>query len=304
MNGAYILGAIYCGFGILNGTMTYGMFTAVLQLVGQVQMPFANLSGLLPQYFAMVASGERLMEVEDYPEDPAAHNTDWTDNSFRRVGLEDVQFSYPSYDEGQEKTAVLEDFHLEIGRGEFVALTGPSGCGKSTVLKVLMALYPIEKGNRYVDFGNGKRELSGADRRLFSYVPQGNMLIQGSVRDIVSFGKPAEGNDDLRIWRALEAACAKEFVQELGDGLDTILGEQGSGLSEGQIQRLSIARALYADRKILLLDEATSALDSQTEKELLKNLKSDPDLTLIVVTHRPAALEIADRVIDFTQLHG
>lgn len=299
MNGAYVLGAIYCGFGILNGTMTYGMFTAVLQLVGQLQSPLANLSGSLPQYFAMVASSERLREVEQFPMEETEKDSDSESRSFNSVGLRHVRFTYPAYDEGQEETAVLEDCSLEVRRGEFIALTGPSGCGKSTALKVLMALYPIEGGSRFVADDHGERELTGADRRLFSYVPQGNMLIQGSVREIIAFGDENGMRDEERIINALQTACALDFVQELENGLDSILGEQGAGLSEGQIQRLSIARALFSNRRILLLDEATSALDGETEKRLLQNLRSDPERTVIIVTHRPAALDVADRVIEF-----
>ena len=303
MNGAYILGAVYCGFGILNGTMTYGMFTAVLQLVGQVQSPFANLSGYLPQYFAMIASSERLKEVEVFPLEEPGRDPNGKETPVERIGLRHARFTYPAYDEGQEETAVLEDFNMEICRGEFIALTGPSGCGKSTALKVLMALYPMEGGERYKVDKNGEQTLTGADRTLFSYVPQGNMLIHGSIREIVAFGAQTETGDEDRIKDALRTACAMDFIQELEHGLDTVLGEQGAGLSEGQIQRLSIARALYSDREILVLDEATSALDGETEQQLLKNLRASKDRTVIIVTHRPAALEVADRVIEFSTGH-
>ena len=300
MNGAYVLGAIYCGFGILTGTMTYGMFTAVLQLVSRVQSPFANISGALPQYFAMLASGERLKEVESYSEEQLESIDDVVVNKpFVKAGLRNVSFTYPVLAEDQEETVVLTDFDLEVHRGEFIAMTGPSGCGKSTVLKVLMALYPVEKGERFVDLGDGDTELTASYRGLFSYVPQGNMLIQGSIREIIAFGDENGMRDEDRIRRALQIACAYEFVQSLENGIDTVLGEQGSGLSEGQIQRLSIARAVFSRRQILLLDEATSALDAETEKQLLLNLRNMSDQTVILVTHRPAALELADRVIEF-----
>lgn len=300
MNGAYILGAIYCGLGILNGTMTYGTFTAVLQLVGQVQSPFANLSGSLPQYFAMLASSERLREVESFPEEEIQGQNVLPNETFETAGLRNVTFTYPAYDEGQEETAVLRNFDLEVIRGEFIALTGPSGCGKSTALKVLMALYPIEEGIRYVDTGAGEQILDGSCRSLFSYVPQGNMLIRGSIREIIAFGDETGMKDEKGIWQALETACAASFVRELEQGIDTVLGEQGSGLSEGQIQRLSIARALFSDRPVLLLDEATSALDESTEQQLLENLRGMDGLTVIIVTHRPAAMKIADRVVEFS----
>lgn len=301
MNGAYILGAIYCGLGILNGTMTYGTFTAVLQLVGQVQFPLSNLSGAVPQYFSMLSSGERLWEVESYPmEEEKPDKCEGIGNSFVKAGLRHVRFTYPVLEEEQEKSVVLKDFSLEVHRGEFLALTGPSGCGKSTVLKILLALYPVEQGDCYVDLGDGEKELTARYRHLFSYVPQGNMLIRGSIREIIAFGDAEGMKDEDGIREALRNACAYDFVQSLENGLDTLLGEQGSGLSEGQIQRLSIARALYSRRPILLLDEATSALDAETEQQLLNNLRKMEGQTVILVTHRPAALEIVDRVVDFS----
>ena len=303
MNGAYVFGAIYCGLGILYGTMTYGTFTAVLQLVSQVQTPFANLSGAFPRYFAMLASGERLMEVESYAEEDAVScETTEQETAFTELGLEDVRFSYKQYGEEREQaeTLVLEHFNVQVPKGEFLVFTGPSGCGKSTVLKVLMALYPVQAGRRYLKTLEGERELKSQDRSLFSYVPQGNMLIQGTIRQIVAFGDEEGMQQDKRIWQALRSACADAFVKQLERGLDTELGEKGAGLSEGQIQRLSIARALFASRPILLLDEATSALDPKTEEQVLRNIREIPDQTVIVVTHRPAALAIADRRIEFS----
>lgn len=300
MNGAYILGAVYCGFGILNGTMTYGTFTAVLQLVSQIQSPFANLSGVIPQYYAMTASADRLREIEGYSEEPMRSSEAENCNPvFQTIGLRNVTFTYPALDEEQEETAVLQGFDLEVHRGEFLAMTGPSGCGKSTVLKVLMALYPIEEGERYIMAQGEHRELTGEYRPLFSYVPQGNMLIHGSIREIIAFGDENMMREESAIWEALHTACADGFVRDLENGIDTILGEQGAGLSEGQMQRLSIARAVFSSRPVLMLDEATSALDLETEQKLLRQLKSNRDLTVIMVTHRPAAFEVADRIIDF-----
>ena len=139
----------------------------------------------------------------------------------------------------------------------------------------------------------------GRGGRTLAYVPQGNDLIHGRIRDVVAFGDPALLREDERIWRALETACAADFVRALPEGLDTLLGEQGSGLSEGQMQRLSIARAVFADRPVLLLDEATSALDADTELQLLQNLKRMQGKTVLIVTHRPAALALADEVVSF-----
>ena len=184
---------------------------------------------------------------------------------------------------------VMDGFDLEICKGETLAFSGQSGCGKSTVLKLLMCLYSLDSGERYID----DRPLTAEFRRLFAYVPQGNALMNGTIRDVVCFAEPF---DEERMKRALTIACADEFV----DDVDLKLGERGSGLSEGQMQRLSIARAIYSDAPILLLDEATSALDECTEKRLLENLRSMTDKTVVIVTHRKAALSICDRVVEFT----
>ena len=143
--------------------------------------------------------------------------------------------------------------------------------------------------------------LTAAWRRLFAYVPQGNALMHGTIREIVSFGEPDQSCNEERLRRALTIACAADFVFDLEQGVDTELGERGTGLSEGQMQRLAIARAIFAANPILLLDEGTSALDEQTEKQLLQNIRSLTDKTVVIVTHRPGALSICDRVLQFTE---
>ena len=165
---------------------------------------------------------------------------------------------------------------------------------------LLMGIYKPDSGMRYVELKDGTRkELTPAWHRLFAYVPQGNKLMSGTVREIVSFADKSGSSDDERINKALKIACADEFISELENGIDTVLGERGTGLSEGQMQRIAIARAIFSGSPILVLDEATSALDDQTEKKLLENLRALTDKTVIIVTHRAAALEICDRKIDF-----
>ena len=162
----------------------------------------------------------------------------------------------------------------------------------------------LDAGERFLHDADGIQPLSAAKRRLFAYVPQGNQLMSGTIREVVAFADKADMQNDERINRALHIACADDFVSELDSGIDTLLGERGTGLSEGQMQRIAIARAIFSESPILLLDEATSALDADTEKLLLKNLRSMTDKTVVIVTHRPAALEICDRVIDFTNTDG
>lgn len=303
MNFVYVAGAVYCGYGILNGVMTYGTFTAVLQLVSQTNAPIANISGFFPQYSAMIASAERLMEAEDYPEEqgePVEKDISaFYREAFQSIGLRSADFTYLPVGEGDGRRQVLKNLELQINKGEYVAFCGPSGCGKSTVLKLLMCMYHLDAGQRYLTTGEGELPLTAGWRGLFSYVPQGNQLMSGTIRQVVTFADEADMKREAEIRRALTIACADQFINELPDGLDTQLGERGAGLSEGQMQRIAIARAIFSDRPILLLDEATSALDEETEAKLLDNLRSMTDKTVIIVTHRPAALDITDKIIHF-----
>ena len=313
MNGIYLLGGVaYCGYGILMGTISYGTFTAILQLIGQIQSPFANITGFLPRYYAMVASAERLMEVETFEDDCSGRVKalpeiqDFYRNEFESIDLEHIDFTYRPLDGCEDVVVVLKDLSMSIKKGDYVALTGQSGCGKSTVLKLLMSLYPLDAGMRKLTSKRGNDELTSEWRRLFSYVPQGNHLMCGTIRELVSFADRDATDEtatkaDARVMKALEISCAIDFVTELEAGLDTVLGEKGHGLSEGQMQRLAIARAVFSDSPILLLDEATSALDEETERKVLDNLKSMTDKTVIIVTHRMKALEICNKVAHFTE---
>ena len=313
MSGMYLLGIGWCGYGILKGTISFGTLTAITQLITQIQTPFANITGYLPRYYAMLASAERLMDAESFSKDiedaaPLDDMLPFYENGLRSIGLGDVSFTYypPTdgmyYPDKSNMPAVLNDLSFEIAKGETVAFTGQSGCGKSTALKLLMCVYKPDSGEVYYTSKEGKKHcLTGEHRRLFAYVPQGNALMNGTIRDVVCFAEPDAIHDEKRLFEALKIACADEFVSELEQGVDTLLGERGTGLSEGQMQRLSIARAIFSASPILLLDEATSALDAETEKRLLQNLREMTDKTVVIVTHRPAALTICDRVLDFTE---
>ena len=308
----YLLGAVYCGYGILQGTISYGTFTAILQLIGQVQSPFASITGVIPQYFAMTASAERLIEAEIYPDDGNKKMVSeqkihqFYQEEFKSIGVRDASFSYRTNEQQEnERLTVLENVNLEIQKGEYVAFTGHSGCGKSTLLKLLMSLYPLDSGERYIRAAKAGQAveypLTAAWRGLFAYVPQGNQLMSGTIREVVAFGDPDAMQQEGRLAQALKIACADEFVMTLEHGVDTRLGERGAGLSEGQMQRISIARAIFSDRPILILDEATSSLDEATEQQLLTNLRQMTDKTVLIITHRPAALKICDRNIDMTE---
>ena len=313
MNGMYLFGVCYCGYGILMGTISYGTLTAMTQLISQIQTPFANITGYLPKFYAMTASAERLMEIESFDDDSdlAPLSTEevgrYYSQELRSFGIRNASFTYyPAADSikklsKEDMPEVLSNISIDIKKGEYVAFTGHSGCGKSTVLKLLMSIYRLDGGKRYLsDTAGNETELTPQWHRLFAYVPQGNQLMSGTIREVVAFSDKADMDNSERLNNALKIACADGFVSELEAGADTLLGERGTGLSEGQMQRIAIARAVFSESPVLLLDEATSALDEGTERQLLENLRSMTDKTVVIVTHRPAALEICDRVIDFT----
>ena len=313
MNGMYLFGAVYCGYGILTGAITFGTLTAITQLISQIQSPFANITGYLPKFYAMLASAERLMEIERFEDDgveplPLEKVDKFYKNDLDSFGLADAEFTYYPNVENidaltkDDQPIVLDHINVNIKKGEYVAFTGHSGCGKSTVLKLFMSIYKLDRGERYVSFKNGDTQaLDSKWHRLFAYVPQGNQLMSGTIREVVSFADKSQSGDDERIKRALSIACADDFVYDLENGIDTLLGERGTGLSEGQMQRIAVARAVFSDSPVLLLDEATSALDENTEKRLLENFRQMTNKTVIIVTHRPAALDICDRVLQFNE---
>lgn len=302
LNGAQVLGIGFCGWSILKGTMSYGTMSAVLYLINLMETPLANTSGYLSQFYSMLASAERMIEIEEFALDSenTAHSQDiihqYYKDTFDSFGLEDVSFTYAD----DKENLVLDHLSLSVSKGDFVAFTGESGCGKSTALKLFLALYPLDSGHAYLQDTDGcRKKLDASWRGLFAYVPQGNQLISGTIREMLAFGDKALMEQETQLRTALKIACADGFVDELPDGLDTVLGERGSGLSEGQMQRLSVARALLSDRPILLLDESTSALDGATEEQLLKNLRAMTDRTVLIITHREAALAICNKRIHF-----
>ena len=297
MNGGYMFGLAWCAFGIVKGQVTYGTLTAVLQLVGQMQTPFANFSLYISRYYEMVASAERLMDLENMLAEPetthiSKEERDQLYENLSAIEIRDITFAYSDRDSEN----VLENASYSINKRDFVAIMGNSGIGKSTLLKLLLAVYePAEGTMEFVDNFGRKQTVSASTRPMFSYVPQESFMLSGTIGAAVAPLGQTEIDRDA-VLAACKIACA-DFVTELPEGIDTKIGERGMGLSEGQKQRLAIARAIYADAPILLLDEATSALDMDTEQRVLQNIRELTDKTVIIVTHRTGALDYCNRIV-------
>ncbi len=273
------------------GALTFGKLTAFLQIIQQIKAPFRNASGLVPQYYSMLASAERLMELEQWEDEKEAARISDVEafyEDFQAIVAECVTFSY-------EQETILENASLRIEKGELVALVGESGIGKSTLMKLLLHLIPCDQGRLYLETGKGQVELDAGIRSLFAYVPQGNMMMSGTIRENISFCNPRACEE--QIIRAARIACIWDDIASLPSGLDTVLAERGAGLSEGQIQRIAIARAVLSDAPILLLDECTASLDRNTEWKVLQNIKSMNTKTILCISHTPAAVECCDRVV-------
>ena len=274
--------------GLSGGTLTYGTLMAFLQLISQLRAPLQNVSGILPQYYSALASAERLMELEGAADEPfpaTAERLEKIKEDFRTLEIKNLFFGYAG-------ESVLRDFSLCAKRGNITAITGESGSGKSTLFKLILGLYEPQSGSIAI---NGEIPLDASLRGLFAYVPQGNMVLSGTVRENITMNNRTV--TDEQIERAARAAEIYDYIISLPDGFETHLAERGAGLSEGQIQRISIARALLTNAPILLLDEATSALDEETETRVLANIKSMTDKTVLFITHRNTSLKVCDRIV-------
>ena len=274
---------------ISRGNLTYGSLAAIIQLIGRIQGPIANAVNLAARAYGVISSAERLQELTDLPtEEDGEHLPD-----FGFICVENMSFHYPD-----SKECVLNNVNCTIRRGDFVAMTGISGGGKTSLFHLLLGIYHPTEGS--VFFQTVVRENESAIQRevpagkgtrdLFAYVPQGNTLFSGTLRENLTMF--TDSATDEEIMTAVKAACIEELVEDIG--LQAILGERGMGLSEGQAQRVAVARALLSGAPILLLDESTSALDEETEARLLANISAMRDKTCFIVTHRKAAKMICD----------
>ena len=287
------------GWGVYRlwtGHITFGTMTLFVQLSGQLSSSFKSIVSLVPSAISATTSAGRIMEFfkikdeSDLEDDKAKLIQNNTQGKGLSVVLDDVEFSY------NENKTVFKHADIVANPGEIVALVGPSGEGKTTMIRLLLGLINTKSGNASIKDINGVScKISSATRRFFAYVPQGNTIFSGTIAENMRMVK--QDATDAEIVEALKAACAYDFVNKLPDGINSKVGERGSGFSEGQAQRLSIARALIRKSPILLLDEATSALDVFTERQVLRNIMNmGYARTCIVTTHRPSVLTMCDKV--------
>ena len=284
----YAVAFMWGVLGISHGTVTYGMMTAFLQLVGQIQRPLLEMSSQLPSIIHSTASIDRILELESLPceEDSAPVML----GGVAGIRVDNISFTYPD-----SSAPVFEGFSHDFKPGIRTAIVGPTGVGKSTLIRLLLALLRPQKGNISVYNDDGQVAISSSTRCNLVYVPQGNSLFSGTVRDNLMMGNPEATEEQMRNALYLSAA---EFVLEHHDGLDMQCFESGGGLSEGQAQRIAIARALLRPGSILLLDEFSSALDAQTEILLMERLTSAlADHTMIFITHREKIIDYCTDVV-------
>ena len=304
-------------WGVLNiakGVTTYGTFTGMLQLYSKVQAPFSSLASMIPGLISTLAATERLMEIEAIPVEKMADEKELDDICSLEVALDSISnkvssnFNKPNivFDNVsfayKTNNNILNNINLTIASGETLAFVGPSGEGKTTMIRLILSLINPTEGNVLLSEGELVKDINRNYRELISYVPQGNTLFSGSIRDNLKYGNPNASDDEIKA--ALSHACALDFINELEDGLDTMIGEKGVGISEGQAQRIAIARSFLRERPILILDEATSALDPETEVNVLKAVRDLPTKpTCIIITHRPSALNICNRIMKLEKGH-
>lgn len=283
------------GWGVYQlwtGSITYGSMTMFLQLASTLRGSFQALVSLVQQTISITTSAGRIMAVEELPAEDAEQPEGLLEEEAINIELSNVSFQYQNGD------VVLNTFDLSAVSGDQIAIIGPSGEGKTTLLRLLLGLVEPCEGKAFLKGKSGKKyKITAGTREAFAYVPQGNSVFAGTIAQNLQIVAPQASNEEMK--KALQIACAWDFVSQFSEGLEHHLGAGGRGISEGQAQRLAIARALLRKAPILLLDEATSGLDVKTEKQLMKNLQESGWVrTCILVTHRPGSEEFCNRIYE------
>lgn len=293
--GFYIAAIIFCGTAIIDGLMTIGLLTALVALLSQLTGPLGNITSIIPRYYSLLASGERL-KLESDPETKYLSKEEidsYYTNEFKAIKLDKVNFSY--LDKYGNKVEALKDLSLDINKNERILIKGHSGGGKTTLLKIILSLVKPESGNIYL-LDKDEHNLSLEYEKLFAYVPQDNLLMEGTIEEVISLFSKDINKDKFS--EALELSASKDFVNALTLKEKTFLNEKGSGLSLGEMERIAIARALYNDAPILLLDECSASLDLETEKKVMNNIFSLKNKTIVLISHHKYDESIFDKVID------
>lgn len=279
----------YCLYLLWSGRIVYGTMTLFLSQSAKLSTTFRSLVGVVPAFLTSAVSARRIRELTELAREPRTAGDAAVGQGGFSVCMENVHFSY-----GGEP--VVRNAQFLARPGEIVALVGPSGGGKTTMLRLMLGLVRPGQGRVYLRSADGVETAAGMDvRPLIAYVPQGNTVLSGTIADNLRLVRPEATEEEME--RALRLACAWDFVSRMPQGLESSVGERGRGLSEGQAQRLAIARAILKDAPVLLLDEATSALDVATERQVLRSIVAGcPDKTCIITTHRPTVLGLCGRV--------
>ena len=291
---SYLVTMVWCAWKLRAGEITYGDVTAMVSLVSTVRNAAMSLPHSFPRLFAMSAACDRIMELENLPiqTEPDPEKTRAVYENMTGFTAEHLSFAY-------DRELVMKDVSITVPKGGLSVIVGQSGIGKSTLLKLLLGLYRPKGGTLVIDTPDGEIPVDRGTRSLFCYAPQGNFLLSGTLRENLTLTNPKATEEEIR--HALYVSAMDEYVATLPEGLETVLRENGAGLSEGQAQRISLARAILSGAPVLLLDEVTSALDAVTEQTVLERITALPGKTCIAVTHRPAALALASHVIEVTE---
>ena len=288
----YILAIIFCGNKIINGVMTIGFLSAIVALLSQLTGPLGNITSIIPRYYSLIASGERLkMESnEDGHYLSKEEIGEYYTKEFKSLDIDKVSYSY--LDKYGNKVEALNNFSLKINKNEHVLIKGHSGGGKSTLFKLMLSLLKVDEGNITIN----DEPLNKKYERLFAYVPQDNLLMEGTIKEVITLFD--DNFDEELLNKALNISESSSFVNYLTNKENTYLNEKGSGLSLGEMERIAIARAIYSDAPILLLDECSASLDTLTEKKVMSNILNLKDKTIILISHHRYDEKDFDKVID------